>query len=288
MTSLEFASAGFILAIQKFPLSAWLAASLVLFCDRRKSSVTSWGALCFIGGLCCLPALYQSSINGWWLAILFNSFVLCWLAAKRWSRLDPRLRKIEAGTGPLIAQPLDRVPFVLSAAAVCAVSYMLVVPSWSYGLTARFTWIAALQQVLPNWMCGLCIFCAYELTFGSYPTQLTDPSFKAVQWIPVAWLALGVMAAQLTMQVMLIFQPFDEFSGVQLVAIRLYGLTNMVLFFLCWMIPNQIVQFRRSGKTKSWPTLCLAAWICIFALTVSTCLPSDWPWSSLSFDSNRG
>ncbi len=282
----------------KVALACWITASMLLH-NQRHGNV-SWRLLTYLVVL--LTSVLASrqttvSLDGWlWSASAFLAIAALAASARQWLNIRPRavfeeaalrdelVKKNRRGKKPVQAQTVF--------APIRASKWLLVVHFLGLVCTATalgfgcfqlvpigvpLQWLVVTHVIATSILLGATLCAAMELTFGIAPGALS-----LVNWQTMANLALGCCVAELLVGAVLLARPIRDAQDLQAVLLsRLFAISVLVIYWIAWIIPRRVANFKRTGKATGWVSLTLAAWVCVLSLSVLAALPGDWPWMDL-------
>lgn len=156
-------------------------------------------------------------------------------------------------------------------------------------LTAAGTAVAILQQLSPEMLprvaavaellvcaalLGIVLAASFELTIGA-----TGAVLLGLNWRGLARGASACMLVQLAISSIVILFHRDGATLVESLTPIFFALGMVIVGYIVWAIPRQILALAAKGQVKGQASLAIAGWLAAICLAIACGLPPAWPWT---------
>jgi hypothetical protein len=265
-------------AAAKLALALWIAQLALPLLDRRRVPLAWQITLSAAGMVASWWAVRDSGAPAWWGASWMVSSFLAAAAlidsVRRWVS-DAKLQSAR-GLSERIHGGIAIVGLSVAAVA-CAARLAGQLPFETLTLTT-----AVVQLLASAGLLGIVLAACLELTFGA-----TGATLLGRNWRPLArWSSLGLLL-QLAASASVIISGREGATLVESLTPIFFALGMLVVGYIVWAIPRQMVALAAKGRMEGQASLALAGWLAAICLAVACGLPPAWPWRDKSVPSRQ-
>lgn len=283
-------------AAAKLAIALWFGQLALSLLDRRRVTlswqialavatiVVSWGAVRTSGGPSWwTPAWMTSSLLA---AAALVDCVRRWLSAPAASERASPASPAAAGPGPELVSGRSSVAphgsqrihdlIALVGVAITAVAGAAAVFA-QLPASETLARVAAVAQMLTcAGLLGIVLATSFELTIGA-----TGATLLRLNWRRLSRAASLCLLVQLAVSAIVITYRRDGATPVESLTPIFFALGMMIVSYIVWAIPRQMVALAARGPMQGQASLAVAGWLAVICLAVACGLPPTWPWNQV-------